>query len=58
MTMVGALGWLVVAPTLLGVAAGRWLDSLMGGGVLFTGALIVLGVAIGFRLAWNRMNGE
>jgi predicted F0F1-ATPase subunit len=27
LSMVGALGWLIVTPTLIGVFAGRWLDG-------------------------------
>ncbi len=56
LAMVGALGWLVVVPTLLGVLAGSWLDARFGSGVTFTGALIFLGAAFGFYLAWKRMN--
>lgn len=58
LSMVGALGWLIVAPTLAGVFAGRWLDARLGTGITFSGALIVLGVAAGFYLAWQRMNEE
>jgi ATP synthase protein I len=58
LAMVGALGWLIVTPTLLGILLGRWLDSLFGSGITFTGALIVLGVAFGSYLAWQRINKE
>ncbi len=58
LSMIGALGWLIVIPTLLGVLAGRWLDGRFGTGIFFTGALIFLGIAAGSYLAWNRMNRE
>lgn len=58
LSMVGALGWLIIVPTLLGVFLGRWLDKLMGTDVTFSGALTFLGVCFGFYLAWKRMNEE
>lgn len=58
LSMVGALGWLVVVPTLVGVFAGRWLDGLLGTGVTISGALIFAGASLGFYLAWKRMNEE
>ena len=58
LSMVGALGWLIVVPTLLGVLTGRWLDHTFQTGTLFTGALIFLGVVLGGSLAWRRINSE
>lgn len=58
LAMVGALGWLIVTPTLLGILLGRWLDGLFDSGIFFTGALIVVGVSFGFYLAWQRINKE
>lgn len=58
LSMVGALGWLIVAPALLGVLIGRWLDSTFETGIFFTGAFIFLGVTIGCYLAWQRINKE
>ena len=56
LSMVGALGWLIVTPTVLGVLIGRWLDH--GQGVFWTGSLIFIGAAIGFYLAWQRMQSD
>lgn len=56
LSMVGALGWLIVTPTLAGVFLGRWLDRSLGTGVVFTGALIFAGASLGFYMAWKRMN--
>lgn len=58
LSMVGALGWLVVTPTLVGIVLGRWLDELFDSGVLFTAALIFVGVMIGGYLAWHRISSE
>lgn len=57
-SMTGALGWLIVTPTLLGVLAGRWLDNRFATGIFFSGALIFLGVVIGCYLAWQRVRKE
>ncbi len=56
LSIVGALGWLIVTPTLLGVFAGRWLDRQLDTGVIFSGALTFAGACFGFWLAWQRMN--
>lgn len=58
LSMVGALGWLIVTPTLLGVLVGRWLDRTFETGIFFTGSLIFLGVSFGCYLAWQRVNRE
>ncbi|WP_343079955.1 AtpZ/AtpI family protein [Ostreiculturibacter nitratireducens] len=58
LSMVGALGWLIVTPTLLGVMIGRWIDGRFDTGVFFSGSLTFLGVSLGFYLAWKRMNEE
>jgi len=58
LSMIGALGWLVVTPTLLGVLLGRWLDRWFDTGIMYTGALIFLGVTIGCYLAWQRVKKE
>jgi len=58
LSMIGALGWLIVTPTLLGVFLGRWLDRTFDSGITWTGALIVLGVSVGAWLAWRRVIEE
>lgn len=58
LSMIGALGWLIVIPTLLGVLAGRWLDRTFDTGIVFTGALIMAGVVLGGVLAWQRIRSE
>lgn len=55
LAMIGVLGWLVIVPTLGGVFFGRWLDRRLGSGVFWTGALIVVGLALGCATAWRRV---
>ena len=61
LAMIGALGWLVVAPALLGLFAGRWLDLTLGwpdSGIFWSVSLLFAGVVIGCRLAWERIGRE
>lgn len=58
LALIGALGWTIVTPTLIGVFAGRWLDHKFGAGVFWTLGLIVLGLASGCMLAWKRIYRE
>jgi ATP synthase protein I len=58
LALIGALGWTIVTPTLLGVFGGRWLDRTFGTGIFWTLGLLVLGLAIGCTIAWKRMHHE
>ncbi len=58
LAMIGALGWTIVAPTLIGMFTGRWLDRHFGTGIFWTLGLLVAGLAIGCALAWKRMQSE
>lgn len=58
LAMIGTLGWTIVIPTLIGIFVGRWLDRMFDSGVFWTLGLLVLGLAAGCRLAWNRMHHE
>jgi ATP synthase protein I len=58
LAMIGALGWTIVTPTLIGIFAGRWLDRHFGMGIFWTLALLVVGLALGCTLAWKRMYSE
>ena len=55
LAMIGALGWTVVVPTLLGIFAGRWLDRTFQSGIFWTLGLLVAGLALGCAFAWRRM---
>ena len=52
---IGVLGWAIVAPILLGVVIGRWLDRTFDTGVFFSAPLIMLGAAAGLWTAWRWM---
>ncbi len=58
LSMIGALGWLIVTPILIGILIGRWLDRAFDTGIFFSGAFIFLGVALGCYMAWERVNKE
>ena len=43
LAMIGALGWTIVVPTLIGIFAGRWLDRYFDMGIFWTLGLLVAG---------------
>jgi ATP synthase protein I len=58
LAMIGALGWTIVTPTLIGIFVGRWLDQEFGSGVFWTLGSLFVGLSIGCTLAWKRMHRE
>ena len=58
LAMIGALGWTIVTPTLLGIFLGRWLDRSFATGIFWTLGLLVAGLAAGCALAWKRIHRE
>jgi len=58
LAMMGAFGWLMVAPMLLGALVGRWLDRITGETVTWTVGLIFAGSVIGGYLVWRRITEE
>jgi ATP synthase protein I len=50
--MMGLVGWSVVVPTLIGAAAGIWLDAHHPGPHSWTLALLVAGLLVGCVNAW------
>ena len=58
LAMIGSLGWLIALPTVAGAFIGRWLDGRFDSGITLTAALVFLGAAAGFWLAWRRMHQE
>jgi ATP synthase protein I len=58
LAMIGALGWTIVIPTLIGVFAGRWLDAAFGSGIFWTLSLLVVGLVFGCALVWKRIQWE
>jgi len=55
LAMIGALGWTIVTPTLVGIFAGRWLDRSFGSGIFWTLGLLVAGLALGCTFARQRI---
>lgn len=55
LAMVGALGWLIVVPTLIGLFLGRWIDHSAESGIFWTVSLLFLGLCIGCWLAWRKV---
>lgn len=49
----GVVGWMIVTPTLIGVAMGRLIDSHFNTGISCTLTLLLLGVVLGCGTAWR-----
>jgi ATP synthase protein I len=58
LSLVGAVGWMVVVPTLIGAFAGRWLDQRFEKGIFWTLSLIVVGLTLGCISAWQHVKGH
>lgn len=56
--MFGLVGWSVAVPTVLGIAAGVWLDRRLPGAVSWTLTGLVVGVAVGCLNAWYWVRRE
>lgn len=56
--MFGLVGWSIAVPTLVGIAAGAWLDSHFPSRVSWTLTFLFLGVGIGFANAYRWMQLE
>lgn len=54
----GIVGWSVAVPTLLGLAAGVWLDGRYPGRLSWTLTLLGVGVAVGCLNAWYWVKQE
>jgi ATP synthase protein I len=55
---IGVLGWIIVAPTLIGLFIGRWLDHRFGTGIFWSAPLLLIGVVIGCWSAWKWMHKQ
>ena len=55
---IGVLGWIIVAPTLIGLFIGRWLDHRFGTGIFWSAPLLLVGVLIGCWSAWKWMHKQ
>ena len=55
LAQIGVLGWIVVAPILICLAIGRWIDGTFHTGLFWTAPLIMLGAVLGAWSAWKWM---
>ncbi len=55
---IGMLGWMIVAPTLIGLFLGRFIDREFGTGIFFSAPLMMVGVAAGGWTAWRWMHRQ
>ena len=55
---VAGVGWSIVIPALVGFAVGHWLDARLATGVVLSGGLGFLGVALGCAAAWRRISAR
>jgi ATP synthase protein I len=56
--LVGAIGWMVSLPAVLGALLGRWLDARFASGIFWTLSLLVTGLALGCASAWRHARRE
>jgi ATP synthase protein I len=55
LAQIGVLGWIIVVPMLISIFIGRWLDQTFHSGLVCTGPLLMLGLALGCWSAWKWM---
>ena len=55
---VGLLGWIIVLPALAALWFGGKLDQWLDTGILFSAALVMLGIGSGFWFAWRWMHKQ
>lgn len=55
---IGVLGWIIVAPALIGLFTGRWIDNRLGTGIFCSAPLLLVGVIIGAWSAWRWMHKQ
>lgn len=56
--LLGTVGWSVVLPTLLGVAAGVFIDRRWPGRFSWTAMLLFAGLVVGCVNAWMHLRGD
>jgi ATP synthase protein I len=56
LAQIGVLGWIFVAPTLVGMFLGRALDAHFETGIFWTAPCLVLGLCVGGWTGWRWMN--
>lgn len=56
--MMGAIGWSIAVPTLIGVAIGIWLDKILPGRISWTLTFLFVGLVSGCINAWYFIKKE
>jgi ATP synthase protein I len=56
--MFGLVGWSVAIPTVIGIAAGVWIDSKWPGSYSWTLMFLIIGVIVGCLNAWYWVRRE
>ena len=56
--LVGAVGWMVSVPAVLGALLGRWLDARFATGIYWTLSLLTAGLILGCASAWRHVRQE
>ena len=56
--LIGAVGWGIVLPMIIGVGVGLWLDRRFGSGSRLTLLLLLLGLSVGCVNAWRTITRE
>jgi ATP synthase protein I len=56
--VLGTVGWSVTIPTVLGIALGAWLDARLLEPFSWTLTLLLVGLALGCVIAWQRIRKE
>jgi ATP synthase protein I len=56
--MMGAIGWSIAVPTLIGVAIGIWMDKILPGRISWTLTLLFVGLVSGCINAWYFIKKE
>ncbi len=55
LSLVGAVGWMVVVPALIGIFIGRWFDRRFEQGIFWTLSLLLIGLVLGCLSAWRHV---
>jgi ATP synthase protein I len=57
-SLIGAVGWMVVIPAVGGALVGRYLDATFTSGIFWTLPLLLVGLILGCTSAWRYVRRE
>jgi len=58
LSSIGAVGWMVSLPPVVGALLGRWLDVQFASGIFWTLSLLGAGLLLGCVSAWRHVTEE